>query len=129
LTRLVLDSSAVLAVIKQEAGAATVAPLLLQSALAAPNAAEIGDQMLKRGASAQSVAQALIDLNVTVVAADLHLAIAASEMFLATRRVGLSLGDRFCLALAKRLELPALTGDRRWLEIANDVGVTVELFR
>jgi PIN domain nuclease of toxin-antitoxin system len=41
----------------------------------------------------------------------------------------LSLGDRACLALARRLDVPALTSDRSWQAIAAQVGVRVELIR
>ena len=42
---------------------------------------------------------------------------------------GLSLGDRYCLALARREGVPALTAERRWPEIADAAGVTVRLIR
>jgi ribonuclease VapC len=42
---------------------------------------------------------------------------------------GLSLGDRYCLALAKREGIPALTAERRWPDIAAAAGVTVDLIR
>jgi len=41
--------------------------------------------------------------------------------------VGLSLGDRACLALALREQAPVLTGDRAWSKV--DVGVEVVLIR
>lgn len=41
----------------------------------------------------------------------------------------LSLGDRFCLALAKRLDAPAYTADRAWKEVAADVGAKVVAIR
>lgn len=44
-----------------------------------------------------------------------------------TRRQGLSLADRACLALAERLDVPALTADRKWLEA--DVAADVQLIR
>jgi PIN domain nuclease of toxin-antitoxin system len=44
-----------------------------------------------------------------------------------TRHLGLSLGDRACLALRSLRLLPVLTADRTWA--ADDVGVTVELIR
>ena len=46
-----------------------------------------------------------------------------------TRSVGLSLGDCACLALALERDLPALTAERRWPEIADTVGVKVEVIR
>ena len=42
---------------------------------------------------------------------------------------GLSLGDRYCLALAKRESVQALTAERRWPEIADAAEVMVEFIR
>ena len=44
-----------------------------------------------------------------------------------TRAHGLSFGDRACLALARRLGLPALTAERAWAEL--DLGIPVEVLR
>ncbi len=46
-----------------------------------------------------------------------------------TRAAGLALGDRFCLALARRLRSPVLTADRVWAAIAEAVDVEVRLIR
>jgi PIN domain nuclease of toxin-antitoxin system len=50
-----------------------------------------------------------------------------AELWRSTRHLSLSLGDRACLALAGRLDLPALTADRAWVEL--DVGVDVRAIR
>ena len=44
-----------------------------------------------------------------------------------TKASGLSLADRACLALAKRLDIPALTADRDWADL--NLGITVQLIR
>ncbi len=44
-----------------------------------------------------------------------------------TRRCGLSLGDRTCLALAIEFALPVVTADRAWSQI--DVSVAVVITR
>lgn len=46
-----------------------------------------------------------------------------------TRSRCLSLGDRSCLALAKRMDLEVLTADQAWHEIADEIAVTVRLIR
>lgn len=43
--------------------------------------------------------------------------------------IGLSLGDRICLALAKTRGLPALTADKAWKSLAGELGIKVELVR
>ena len=50
-------------------------------------------------------------------------------MIAVTRPAGLSLGDRACLVLAKRLGAKAMTTDRAWTRIAEAVGVEVEVIR
>jgi ribonuclease VapC len=71
----------------------------------------------------------LLALPITVVDLDAHPAIAAGAMVGQTKAFGLSLGDRSCLALAKREHLPALTADRIWLQAGPLVGVEVRLIR
>ncbi len=93
------------------------------------NVAEVCDHYTKAGAARGAVRDIIVDLSILIVEADVELAIDASLLMRTTRTAGLSLGDRFCLALAKRLELPALTADRTWARIADDVGVRVELIR
>ena len=57
-------------------------------------------------------------------------AMACAALRPATRPRGLSLGDRACLALGRRIGSTVLTADRNWLELDHDaVGVTIELIR
>jgi PIN domain nuclease of toxin-antitoxin system len=46
-----------------------------------------------------------------------------------TRSLGLSLGDRACLALAKLKALPAVTADRPWMLLDPKLEITVECIR
>lgn len=53
----------------------------------------------------------------------------AGTMIVATRPYGLSHGDRACLALARKLAVPAITADKAWAKVANEIGVEVEVIR
>ena len=44
-----------------------------------------------------------------------------------TRGAGLSLGDRYCLALAQRLGVPVLTADQQWANVS--VGIAIQVIR
>ena len=66
---------------------------------------------------------------VQVVPIDTALSYEAGMLRPLTLKGGLSLGDRYCLALAKREGVPALTAERRWPDIAAAADVTVELIR
>jgi PIN domain nuclease of toxin-antitoxin system len=68
-------------------------------------------------------------LQIDVRAHDLDAALASGFLRPATRRAGLSLGGRACLALAATLGLPAITADRGWQHVADAVGVQVRPIR
>ncbi|MGZ5296753.1 MAG: hypothetical protein ACXWYT_07540 [Actinomycetota bacterium] len=52
----------------------------------------------------------------------------AADLWPITRRRGLSLGDRACLALARSLSGTAITTDTRWAELET-TGITVQVVR
>ena len=68
-------------------------------------------------------------LDCATVPAGNELALDAGFLRGLTDRAGLSLGDRFCLAVARRLACPVLTADRTWQQIASDAEVEGRLIR
>ena len=128
--KVVLDSSAVVALLYDEPGSAVVQARLRGAAICTVNLAEVGDFLVRSSAGRrEDMERAIAALDLLVYDPDAALALDVSELLPLTRSVGLSLGDRFCLALAKRMERPVLTGDHIWREIADKVGVQVELIR
>lgn len=127
--RTVLDASALLAGLLKEPGAERVAAALDASVMSAVNLAEVAAGLVRNGAGEREVRSALRAVAMTIVPADEELAIAAALLRSVTDPSGLSLGDRFCLALARRLGAPALTADRTWTQVADEIGVEVELIR
>jgi ribonuclease VapC len=121
----VLDASALLALLRGEAGAKKVEGALAGARMSVVNMAEVASHYSKLGMPDDVVAAMLRPLPVTLVDADAELAWEAGRLRGLTIEAGLSLGDRFCLALAKRDKLPAWTADRKWREIADAVGVKV----
>ncbi len=128
-SEVVLDSSAVIALLGAEPGHEMVRARLEGAAISTVNIAEIGDHALRHGGSRGELESSLKELALFVVEPDMDLALDAASLLPATRSEGLSLADRFCLALARRLERTALTSDRAWSRIADKVGVDVELIR
>lgn len=123
----VLDSSAVLAVLWAEPGAGKVLTRLESARISAVNAAEVVSRLVDRGASDAAAEAAIPDLMVEVVPFDAAQALAAGLLRRTTRAAGLSLGDRACLALARFDGLPAVTADRAWGDL--DLGIAVEVIR
>jgi PIN domain nuclease of toxin-antitoxin system len=129
MTHVVLDASAILALLKGERGASKVAGVIADASVCVINQAEVISHFVHLGAPLDDVRAMLAALPYTVVAADDALAWEAGNLRAATSSAGLSLGDRFCLALAKRLGAPAYTADKAWKDIAGDVGAKVVVIR
>jgi ribonuclease VapC len=129
----VLDASALLAYLQGEPGSDLVATALMQgTALSAVNWAEVLSKLLERGQQPQTVTAQLRDLGllgqaIQIYSVDEALALTIAELLPDTRSMGLSLGDRACLALALKLKLPALTADKAWGNV--NVGVSVRMIR
>jgi PIN domain nuclease of toxin-antitoxin system len=126
---LVLDASALLAALLNEPGAERVDAVIDGALISTVNLAEVVGHLAKAGAERDRVAQILATLPIVHQVPDEVLAIEVGLMRSVTDRLGLSLGDRFCLALAKRLDAVALTADRAWANVAASLGVEIELIR
>ena len=125
---MVLDASALLALLLGEAGADRVADLLPRSSVSAVNLSEVAAKLNERGMPEVGVRAALGDLDLDVHAFDEAAAFAAGRLRPPTRGHGLSLGDRACLALAMRLDAVAATADHAWAGLDLD-GLRIELIR
>lgn len=125
----VLDSSALLALLLGEPGGESVVAALPNSAMSAVNWAEVAGRLRVRGVSRQDADEALGSVRVAIIAADGKLAAEAGHLRSITDSAGLSLGDRFCLALALSINASVLTADRAWSSIAGSVGLEIELIR
>ncbi|MBM3560294.1 MAG: type II toxin-antitoxin system VapC family toxin, partial [Alphaproteobacteria bacterium] len=97
---IVLDASAIIALLRDEPGRELVAASLAGGILSVVNAAEVLTWAVDRGAPIGQAESSLDALDLRVVPFDRDIAVAAAALRPATRKLGLSLGDRACLALA-----------------------------
>lgn len=125
--RFTLDSSALLAVFNNEAGAEVVEPLLPMCQIGSVNLAEIATKLNEYGYSEDEISLTIDEADLAVVEFDQAQAIRAGALRAVTRKLGLSLGDRACLALAQMTGTIALTADRAWLEL--EFGIEIEPIR
>ena len=122
----VLDASAVLALLQAEPGADTVIDLLPRGVMSAVNFSEVVAKLMDHGMPLEEAHAVLDGLPIDVHPFDRDAAFMAGELRPMTRRAGLSLGDRACLALASRLGVTAVTADRAWASLGDAVArVTV----
>lgn len=123
----VFDSSALLAVVFRERGAEAAARALNGAMISAVNAAEVVSRLVDSGTGAAAARAVLLAFGLTIRPFDAALAIDAGLLRAATRALGLSLGDRACMALARRERARVITADRSWA--ALDIGVEIALIR
>lgn len=129
MTAAVLDASALLALLRGEPGWERVRSVLADSAMSTVNLGEVVGHYARNGASEAEIRLMLDPLPIDWISFDAEIAYAAGMLLPQARSAGLSLGDRACLSLAARLQVPALTADRSWASVSETLGVEIELLR
>jgi PIN domain nuclease of toxin-antitoxin system len=125
----VLDASAVLALLYREPGHDTVARLLDGAVISSVNWSETLASLTRRGLVDHMPVQALLALGVQVLPFGQIDAERAARLWPVGRAGGLSLGDRACLAVAQaHAGGTAVTADKAWAEL-DIPDVTVQLIR
>ncbi len=124
-TRYMLDASAVLAMMLDEAGADQVRERLSSSQISAVNLSEVVAKLQDGGVPDEVITSSLTELNFDVIAFNQSQAVRAGMLRAATRSNGLSLGDRACLTAAESCKAVAVTTDRAWGKLKLDIVVEV----
>lgn len=109
--KIVLDASALLCLLNDEPGADQVATVLTRSVIGAVNLGEVVSKLRERGLELDEVQEALGGLHLDVRPLSTAQAMKIGDLRPITRPLGLSLGDRACLALALDLGAEIYTTD------------------
>jgi ribonuclease VapC len=125
--QVVLDASAVLAYLQDETGCGKVHEVLAEGKgiMSAVNEAEVVGKLLEAGLTELSVKSVMANLELQIEAFDDEQAWETGKLRLSTREIGLSLGDRDCLALALAYvkKLPVITADKQWDKLEMDLKI------
>jgi ribonuclease VapC len=123
----VLDASALLALLFAEPGAERVADVIAEGAvISTVNLSEVAALLVRHGQEPEKTLVRVLE-QVAVELFTPEDALTAAKLSPLTAPKGLSLGDRACLALAKRLAARAVTAERAWAQL--EVDVQIELIR
>ena len=127
MTKAIFDASALLAVLGDEPGGEIAVPLLDGAAVSTVNWSEVLARYVDLGVETAGREAEIESLGVSLAPFTGRQAEIAAGLLPLTRKAGLSLGDRACLALALDLDARPVTADRAWGRI--DVGLDVMLIR
>lgn len=124
---IVLDSSAVLAILWNEPGSEMVLDHIDGAVMSAVNYAEVLSKIADRGINGNRAKALLASLAIDIISFEKIQAETGGLLRSQTRHLGLSLGDRACIALAMIKAWPVLTADKVWAELT--LGIAVKLVR
>ena len=123
-----LDASALLAVLNREPGADKLTPELLSTATGSTvNLAEVHSKLVSRGLTPKDAWEATLSPIREATPFTAEHAEATGSLVAATRALGLSLGDRACLALGIALKAPVYTADKSWKRL--QLGIPIHVIR
>ena len=126
--KIVLDSSALIALIKNEPGAEGVEKILGQIVMSSVNVSEVVGVLLDGEMSLSNVQDCILPLISSIIPFDEEQAFKTASLKKITKSKGLSLGDRACLALGITLQSPVYTADKVWKEVVLP-GIQIHLIR
>ncbi len=126
MSRIVLDASAILAIINQEPGHEKLTPDALSEAVCCTvNLAEVQAKLVSRGWSPREAWEDATSPIQEAIAFTMEHAQRTGDLVLQGKCLGLSLGDRACLAVAATLECPVYTTDKVWKELKTPVKIHI----
>ena len=125
----VYDASALLALVLDEPGAERARISLSEGVISSVNLSEVIATLVSRGATSADVSALIEDLPLEVMPFTTADAETAGLLRFPTKAFGLSLGDRACLAVGRRLKAQILTADRAWEKLSDVLTEPLELIR
>ncbi|CDM96204.1 MAG: type II toxin-antitoxin system VapC family toxin [Limnospira sp. PMC 1291.21] len=125
MSNVIMDASAILAFLNQESGSEQITDLIENATISTINLSEVIAKLAEIGISETEILQILSDLNLKIVPFDEPQAQIAGMLRPMTKPLGLSLGDRACLALGLVLNQPVITADRQWSQLNLNLEIRV----
>lgn len=125
---IVLDASAILALLQREKGSEILQPLLTTAIASTINITEVLSILTRNKINSDEAISLLSEMIPKILTFDMQHAKIASDLYLTTQNKGLSLGDRACIALGIDLSIPIYTADKIWAEL-NLPNVEIILIR
>jgi ribonuclease VapC len=123
MTSYVLGASALLALLQQEPGAEVVAAVLQDASISTVNWSEVLQKSISKAIDTADMQTEFEALGVNFIPFSAPQAHLAAQLWQETKSLGLSLGDRACLALAIDQDAIALTADKAWAKLQTSISI------
>jgi PIN domain nuclease of toxin-antitoxin system len=128
MNEVVFDASAILALLQQERGSEKLTDEIRENAVASTvNLAEVQTKLVKKGIAPNEAWESTLSAISEAEPYTSRQAMIAGSLITKTEKLGLSLGDRSCLALAIALKAPVYTTEQAWRNLK--VGIPIHVIR
>lgn len=117
MSKVILDASALIALIQEEKGGEVIKPLLKDSVMSTINIAEVLTSLQRVGIFPDDAIVIMQSIVGTVIPFDVTHAQKAAMLYPLVKHRGLSLADRACISLGISMHLPIYTADKIWAEL------------
>jgi ribonuclease VapC len=126
--KVIFDASVLIAIIGKEKYSQELKKLIPKAIMSSVNVAEVARYLIEKKSVSKQQIKNIIEQLIEIITFDDNQAYVSAELTLITRKYGLSLGDRACLALALTTGYPVYTADKIWADISF-TDITVKLIR
>jgi len=126
ISKVILDASALLALIKNEPGASTVEDLLGQIVMSTLSLMEVATTLLQSDMTLQECEECLLPLISQLISFDTSHALLTASLTKQVKDKDLTLEARACLALGIKMNLPIYTANQEWSEL-KITGIDISL--
>lgn len=129
MNKAVIDSSTLLAFIKDESfSLKEIESILPHAVISSVNICEVATVLMRLEMPINTIEELINETIGDIIPFDKELSLAAAKLWEKTKSYGLSLGDRACIALGQKLQLPIYTADKIWSELKLE-NVEIKLIR
>ena len=111
------DTSALIALLKREPGYEILEELIANSSISAVNLSELVSVLTRSGITENEIDGIITDIIPEIISFSENIAIQTGKLSKHTKKLGLSLGDRACIATGIHHNMTIYTTDQVWQEL------------
>jgi len=124
--KMIFDASALLALLQEEKGCEHIEKHLSHAIMSSVNFSEVISVLINAGITEKDALTHITALVKEIIPFDSEQAYQAARLRAGTKKYGLSLGDRACIALGQLYKVTILTADKIWSNLSlQDVKIEV----